>query len=72
MQTVTVPRSEYEAFQQWRKNVRIHLDESWFWTPEWQKKEAQADEDIRKGKISGPFSSHEALMRDLKGRKSKK
>lgn len=25
-------------------------DQSWFWTPEWQAKEAEADEDLRLGR----------------------
>ena len=63
---VSVPRKEYQAFRRWYKTVRIQLDESWFWSPEWQKKEREADEDIRKGKVSGPYSDVRSLIRDLK------
>ena len=63
---VTVPRREYEEFSQWKKAVREHQDEQWFWTPEWQKKEAEADEAIRAGRMIGPFSSHKQLLAALK------
>lgn len=63
---VIVPRQEYEAFSKWRKTVRIHLDEKWFWSPEWQKKEAEADYAIRSKKIRGPFSNHRELIQALK------
>ena len=33
----------------------IQPDQEYFYSKEWQKKEAEADEDIRKGDISGPF-----------------
>ena len=39
--------------------------ERWFWSPEWQKKEAEADEDIRKGRVSKKFSSYKALIKAL-------
>ena len=64
--SVLVPRSEYQAFKRWHESVRIQLDDAWFWTLEWQKKEAEADKDIQKGKVSGPFSDVRSLMRDLK------
>lgn len=30
----------------------IDEDQSWFWTEEWQKGEREADEDIRKGRVT--------------------
>lgn len=65
---VVVPREEFEEFSQWKKTVRIHLDEQWFWTPEWQKKELEADEAIRERKTNGPFSDHKKLIASLRGR----
>jgi AbrB family looped-hinge helix DNA binding protein len=35
----------------------IDADQAWFWTREWQKGEAQAEADIREGRLSGPFKS---------------
>ncbi len=62
---VVVPRQEYQAFKRWYKTVRVHLDESWFWSPEWQKKEREADKAIRAGKVSKKFSSHRELIKAL-------
>jgi len=62
---VSVPRKEYQAFKRWRKTVLVHLDESWFWSPEWQKKEREADEAIQAGKVSKKYSSHKELIKAL-------
>jgi AbrB family looped-hinge helix DNA binding protein len=43
----------------------IPKDQTWFSTPEWQKKEQEADEAIARGEVSGPFSSIEALKAHL-------
>lgn len=63
---VVIPRKEYERFSMWKKTVRVQLDEQWFWTPEWQKKEEVADKAIRAKKIAGPFSNHKDLLASLK------
>ena len=66
---VVVPKREYEEFSRWKKTIHIRLDEQWFWTPEWQKKEQEADGAIQAGKIKGPFSDHKKLVAALKRRK---
>jgi antitoxin MazE len=43
----------------------IPKDQLWFWTPEWQKMEREADEDIAKGRIK-EFASVGDLLKDLK------
>jgi len=43
----------------------IPKDQLWFWTPEWQKMEREADEDIAQGRVK-EFSSVEDLLRELK------
>jgi antitoxin MazE len=43
----------------------IPKDQLWFWTPEWQKMEREADEDIAQGRVK-EFSSVEELLKDLK------
>lgn len=43
----------------------IPKDQLWFWTPEWQKMEREADEDIAHGRIK-EFSSVEELLKDLR------
>ena len=66
---VIIPKREYEAFSKWKQSVRIRLAERWFWTPEWQKKEAEADAAIRRGRITGPFSDYRKLLSALKQKK---
>ena len=44
---------------------RIPRDQAWFWTKEWQQREREADEDIKQGRLSGPFESVEELLRHL-------
>ncbi len=44
----------------------IPKDQAWFFTPEWQAKEQEADEDIRLERVSGPFSSAKDLIRSLR------
>ena len=44
----------------------FHVDptQAYFWTAEWQKGEAEAERDIRKGRVK-KFGSVKGLMRDL-------
>ena len=63
---VIIPRREYEEFSHWKKAIQMRPAERWFWTPEWQQKEREADEAIRAGKIQGPFSDHKTLLASLK------
>lgn len=35
----------------------IDPDQAWWWTEEWQKKEREAEKDIREGRLYGPFES---------------
>ena len=43
----------------------IPKDQLWFWTPEWQKKEREADDDIARGRVK-EFESVEELIKDLR------
>jgi AbrB family looped-hinge helix DNA binding protein len=45
----------------------IPKEQEWFYTPEWQEKEREADEAIRHGEVSGPFTTVEELMEHLAG-----
>lgn len=47
----------------------IPKDQAWFWTKEWQDKEREASEDIRKGNIKGPFTSNKELLKSLKAKR---
>jgi len=40
---------------------RIDLDQAWFWTPEWQRREREADADIAAGKGQRYYSDEEFL-----------
>lgn len=63
---VLVPKKEYDEFSALKKAIKIRRGEEWFWTPEWQKKELEADKDVIKGRISGPFVSARELIKHLK------
>ena len=41
-------------------------DQAWFWTPEWQAGEREAEEDIREGRVSEPYDDVEELIEDLR------
>ena len=43
----------------------IDADQAWFWSREWQEGEREADEDIKAGRVSGPFKTIEDLKRHL-------
>lgn len=47
-------------------NKLIPRNQAWFWTKEWQKREKEAEEDIRRGKVYGPFESAKELLKFLK------
>jgi AbrB family looped-hinge helix DNA binding protein len=48
------------------KTITVPRDQAWFWTPEWQEKEKEADEDIRKGRYQ-EFEDVEDLLKDIHG-----
>ncbi len=43
----------------------IDADQAWFWTQAWQKGEQEAEEDIRSGRVAGPFRSATELKKRL-------
>lgn len=43
----------------------IDPDQAYFWTPEWQKDEAEASRDIAEGRVIGPFGSVEEFIKAL-------
>jgi bifunctional DNA-binding transcriptional regulator/antitoxin component of YhaV-PrlF toxin-antitoxin module len=49
----------------------IPKGQAWFWTKEWQRKEKEADEDIKEGRLRGPFTSAKQLINHLNGLKRK-
>ncbi len=53
------------------KPVRmVHQDEAYFHTRQWQAGEAQADRDIAKGDVAGPFDNIEDALKVLKKTKA--
>lgn len=44
----------------------IHADQEYFYTKEWQDKEAEADKDIEKGDLMGPFENANDALKALK------
>ncbi len=69
---VVIPKGEYEAFSLWKKTVAGRSKETWFWTPEWQQKEIEANIAIKTGKMKGPFFNHKSLLVALKKVKTSK
>jgi AbrB family looped-hinge helix DNA binding protein len=45
----------------------IDKEQAWFWQERWQKLEAEAEEDIRKGRVKS-FNSVEELFDEIEGR----
>jgi len=41
----------------------IDASQAWFWSPEWQQAEREAQEDIRAGRVVGPFKSVEEMKK---------
>ena len=44
----------------------IHPDQEYFFTKEWQEKEAEAEKDIAEGRLVGPFENAPDALRALK------
>ncbi len=47
----------------------IHPDQEYFFTREWQQKEAEADRDIAQGRLAGPFEKVDEALKALKDSK---
>ena len=48
---------------------RIPESQRYFYTPEWQAMEREADDDLKAGRTHGPFASAEAAVRELRSAK---
>lgn len=59
---IIVPRKEYEELLSFKK--RVSKSQAWFWTKEWQEKEKEADEALKKGEYK-EFKNVKDLIRDL-------
>lgn len=47
----------------------VPAEQSWFWEKGWQEKEKEADEDIKKGRVSKSFETADELIKHLKKQK---
>ena len=47
----------------------IHSDQEYFYTKEWQGREAEADQDIAEGRVVGPFENAQDALDALKNTK---
>jgi antitoxin MazE len=48
----------------------VHPDQEYFFTREWQQKEAEADRDIAEGRVAGPFEKADEAVKALKTSKA--
>ena len=48
------------------KTIKVPRDQAWFWTPEWQEREKEADRDLFVGRYRD-FENLEDLLKDLHG-----
>jgi len=48
----------------------VHPDQEYFFTPEWQQKESEADRDIAEGRLTGPFEDADEALKVLKTTKA--
>ncbi len=46
------------------KTIKVPRDQAWFWTPEWQAKEKEADQDLATGRYRD-FKKLKDLLKDL-------
>ncbi len=50
---------------------KIPKDQRWFWTEAWQRRYREALEDVKAGRLLGPFESVEAFKEELQKRRSR-
>ena len=62
-----IPHSQGLAKEEAKVACKVGLidpDQAWWWTEEWQKKEREAEKDVKEGKVK-KFSNVEDLIKDL-------
>lgn len=58
---------DYVMFLEMKSFIpQIDPEQVYFWTRKWQKMEDEAESDIKKGKVIGPFKSAKDLLKSLK------
>jgi hypothetical protein len=58
-------KTKKKTAKRWKRPRHIPADQRWFWTPEWQAGERQADEDLAAGRYK-TFKSAAELIASLK------
>lgn len=49
-----------------RQIIPTDPSQAWFWTREWLRKEERASNDIKRGRVEGPFHTAKEFMQGLK------
>ena len=49
--------------------IVVSREDAWFWSPEWQAMEKEADQDFVSGRVHGPFQTKRELQGFLDGLK---
>lgn len=58
---------DYVIFLEMKNFIpQIDPSQAYFWTKKWQKMERGAEEDIKAGRVFGPFKSVKELLKHLK------
>jgi hypothetical protein len=54
-------KTKKKTAKQWKRPRHIPADQRWFWTPEWQAKEREADADFAAGRVKTFKSAAKAI-----------
>ena len=58
---------DYLTFLELKKLIpQIDPSQAYFWTKKWQSMEREAEDDLKTGKVTGPFKSTKDLLKSLK------
>ncbi len=58
---------DYVVFLEMKDFIpQIDPSQIYFWTKNWQKMEKDAEEDIKSGRVTGPFKSAKDLLKSLR------
>lgn len=75
MEKLNISTGDYLDFEIKEGNVvlkakkLIDADQAWFWTKEWQEAEREAEEDVKKGRLSKVFTSADEGISYLRKKK---
>jgi hypothetical protein len=55
-------KSKQKAAKRWKLPRHVPADQAWFWTPEWQAKEREADADLAAGRVKTFKNAKQAIQ----------